>query len=164
MHPMEQELILLPILSQDHDFYNENYAIGDVKPGTYTISAPTMGYTRYVTVGADQVINADPPTGLAENEVEVDDFRLSQNFPNPFNPSTSIRFEIAERSFVQLKVYDLLGSEIATLVDEERSEGIYNELFIANEFPSGVYMYSLSVQSAEGKNIFRENKKMMLVR
>lgn len=146
------------------DFYNENYTIGDVKPGTYTISAPTMGYTRYVTVGAGQVINADPPTGLAENEIEVNDFSLSQNFPNPFNPSTSIRFELAERSYVQLKIYDLLGSEIATLVDEERSKGIYNELFIATELPSGVYMYSINVQTAEGNNVFRENKKMMLLR
>jgi murein DD-endopeptidase MepM/ murein hydrolase activator NlpD len=146
------------------DFYNENYAIGDVKPGTYTISAPSMGYTRVVTVNAGQVVNVDPPTGIAENEVEVNTFSLSQNFPNPFNPSTSIRFEISERGYVQLKVYDLLGSEIATLVDEERSEGIYHELFFADELPSGVYIYSLVVQSAEGKNIFRENKKMMLVR
>ncbi len=146
------------------DFYNENYAIGDVKPGTYTITAPTMGYTRNVTVVAGQVVNADPPTGIAENEVEVNDFSLSQNFPNPFNPSTYIRFEIAERSYVQLKIYDLLGSEIAILVDEERSEGIYNELFFADELPSGVYVYALNIQSAEGKNVFRENKKMMLVR
>jgi len=146
------------------DFYQENYAIGDVKPGTYTITAPSMGYTRVVTVGAGQVVNADPPNGIADNEVVVNDFNLSQNFPNPFNPSTSIRFEIAQRSYVQLKIYDLLGSEIAILVDEERSEGIYSELFFASELPSGVYIYSLNVQSAEGKNIFRENKKMMLVK
>jgi hypothetical protein len=65
---------------------------------------------------------------------------------------------------VQLKIYDLLGSEVAELVDEERGEGIYNELFFADALPSGVYMYSLIVQSAEGKNIFRENKKMMLIK
>lgn len=146
------------------DYYNENYVIGDVKPGSYTITAPTMGYTRNVTVVAGQVVNADPPNGIAENEVEVNDFSLSQNFPNPFNPSTMIRFEIAEKSFVQLKVYDLLGSEISILVNGERSEGIYNELFFADELPSGVYVYSLNIQSSEGKNILRENKKMMLVR
>lgn len=65
---------------------------------------------------------------------------------------------------MQLKIYDLLGSEIAILVDEERSEGIYYELFFADGLPSGVYVYSLNLQSAEGKNVFRENKKMMLVR
>ena len=135
-----------------------------MKPGTYTITAPAMGYTRVVTVYAGQVINADPPNGTTENEVKVNNFSLSQNFPNPFNPSTSIRFETPHRGYVQLKVYDLLGSEIATLVDEERSEGIYHEIFFADELPSGVYIYSLSVQSTEGKNIFRENKKMMLVK
>ncbi len=146
------------------DFYQENYAIGDVKPGTYTITAPSMSYTRYVTVGAGQVVNADPPSGITENVVEVNEYSLSQNYPNPFNPSTSIRFEIPQRSYVQLKIYDLLGSEIATLVDGERGEGIYDELFFADGLSSGVYVYSLLVQSAEGKNVFRENKKMMLVR
>lgn len=152
-----------PYIGSD-DYYQENYAIGDVKPGTYTITAPTMGYTRTVTVGAGHVVNADPPTGINENPVEVNNFYLAQNFPNPFNPSTTIRYEIAERSFVQLKIYDLLGSEILTLVNEERAEGIYNELFDAKDLPSGVYLYSLIVQSAEGKQVFRENRKMVLVR
>jgi len=152
-----------PYIGSD-EVYNENYAIGDVMPGTYTITALNGSYQRVVTVGAGQVVNADPPTGIAENQVEVNDFSLSQNFPNPFNPSTSIRFEISTRSYVQLKVYDLLGSEVATLVDGERGEGIYNEYFNADNLPSGVYVYSLIVQSAEGKNIFRENKKMILLR
>jgi len=152
-----------PYVGSD-EVYNENYAIGDVMPGTYTITALNGTYQRVVTVGAGQVVSADPPNGLEENEVEINDFSLSQNFPNPFNPSTSIRFEISQRSFVQLKIYDLLGSEIATLVNEERSEGIYYEMFFADGLPSGVYVYSLRVQSAEGKNVFTENKKMMLVR
>lgn len=146
------------------DVYNENYAIGDVKPGTYTITAPSMGYTRIVTVGAGQVISADTPTGVNENFVKVDNFKLAQNYPNPFNPATTISFEIAERSFVQLKIYDLLGSEVAVLVDEERGEGIYFENFNASNLPSGVYIYSIVVQSNEGKNIFIENKKMMLIK
>jgi murein DD-endopeptidase MepM/ murein hydrolase activator NlpD len=146
------------------DFYNENYAIGDVKPGTYTIRALNNTYVRNVTVLAGQVVNADPPTGITENPVEVNNFNLSQNFPNPFNPSTVIRFEIPERSFVQLKIYDLLGRLIATLVDEERLEGIYNELFFANNLTSGVYIYTIIAQSYEGKNIFRESKKMMLIK
>lgn len=146
------------------DIYQENYAIGDVKPGTYTITAPTMGYTRVVTVAAGQVVNADPPNGIAENKVNVNNFSLSQNFPNPFNPATVIRFDIPERSYIRLVIYDLLGSEIANLVDEEKNEGIYNELFDATNLPSGVYVYSLIVQSADGKNVFSDNKKMMLVR
>lgn len=146
------------------DVYQENYAIGDVKPGTYTITAPTMGYTRVVTVGAGQIVNADPPNGIEEHEPHVNDFNLAQNFPNPFNPSTSIRFEIPVSSYVQLKIYDLLGREVATLVDQQRGKGIYHELFFADNLASGVYVYSLNVSSDNGNNIFRENKKMMLIR
>ena len=58
----------------------------------------------------------------------------------------------------------LLGSEVATLVNEERNEGIYNEVFNADNLPSGVYVYTINIQSADGVNIFRESKKMMLVK
>ena len=152
-----------PYIGSD-EVYNENYAIGDVMPGTYTITALNGAYQRIVTVEAGQVVNADSPTRIADYVAEVIEYRLAQNYPNPFNPSTSIRFEIAQRSYVQLKIYDLLGSEIATLVDEELSEGIYNKSFFARELPSGVYVYSLIVQSIEGEIRFRDNKKMMLVK
>jgi murein DD-endopeptidase MepM/ murein hydrolase activator NlpD len=152
-----------PIIGSD-EVYNENYAIGDIMPGTYTITALNGAYHRVVTVAAGQVLNADPPTDIVENDVEVNHFSLEQNYPNPFNPTTIIRFDIPDRSYIQLKIYDLLGSEVATLVDEERPEGIYNELFDATKLPSGVYVYSIAVQSLEGKNIFRESKKMVLVK
>ena len=64
----------------------------------------------------------------------------------------------SERGYVQLKVYDLLGSEIATLVDEERSEGIYHELFFADELPSGVYVYSLEVYNLQRGRIISLEK------
>lgn len=152
-----------PYVGSD-DVYGENYVIGDVKPGTYTIRALNNTYTRTVTVGAGQVVNADPPTGLPDQEIFVEDFRLEQNYPNPFNPTTVIGFQIPERSFIQLKVFDMLGNEVTTLVNDERAAGLYNEFFDAFGLASGVYVYVLVVQSSDSDRTFRDSKKMMLVR
>lgn len=85
-------------------------------------------------------------------------YELSQNYPNPFNPSTSINYQIKEKGFVSLKIYDMLGEEIATLVSETKDEGQYSVEFNANSLPSGVYIYSLRV------NDFVQNNKMTLLK
>jgi murein DD-endopeptidase MepM/ murein hydrolase activator NlpD len=146
------------------DYYNENYAIGDVKPGIYTITALNGSYRRVVTVQEGQVVNADATTDVDENSYLADNFDLSQNYPNPFNPSTLINFQLPERSYVQLKVYDLLGAEISVLVDEERDRGLYKEIFEASNLPSGFYVYSLIAYSIDGENEYRASKKMILMK
>ena len=70
-------------------------------------------------------------------------FRLEQNFPNPFNPSTVIRYQLPAAGHVTLKVFDVLGREVETLVDEKQNAGYYNITFNANKFASGVYFYEL---------------------
>ena len=70
-------------------------------------------------------------------------FQLFQNYPNPFNPTTTLSFVIGERSFVSLKVYDLLGNEVSTLVNEEKAAGVYKISFDGTRVPSGVYIYQL---------------------
>jgi len=87
-----------------------------------------------------------------------DEFSLSQNYPNPFNPATSIEFQLPVKSFVSLVVYDVLGNEITTLVNEEKSAGFYEVNFNANNLVSGVYFYRLQA------NRFTEIKKMILLR
>lgn len=151
-----------PYIGSD-EVYNENYAIGDVKPGTYTIRALNNTYVRTVTVGPGQVVSADPPNDAEINLPVPDDFALLQNYPNPFNPTTVITFRIPEASFVQLKIFDMLGNEIATLVDEEKSAGEYHQFFDAFDLSSGIYVYSLVVQSQSGR-AYRESKKMMLLK
>ncbi len=146
------------------DVYNENYAIGDVKPGTYTITALNGAYRRVVTVFAGQVVNADATTNVENEKIIAEGFKLLQNFPNPFNPATVISFQLPERSFVQLKVYDLLGEEVATLVDQERKSGTYNETFRSSDLPSGIYVYSLIAQPLNGKPAYRDNRKMILLK
>ena len=73
----------------------------------------------------------------------VSDFNLEQNFPNPFNPTTSIKYSIPSNNFVTLKVYDLLGREVAILVNEEKHPGIYEIKFNASSLSSGAYFYKL---------------------
>jgi hypothetical protein len=85
-------------------------------------------------------------------------FNLNQNYPNPFNPSTAISFSIPTSEFVSLKVFDVLGSEVATLVNEEKPTGRYKVDFNAANLPSGVYLYKLQAGN------FTEVKKLMLLK
>lgn len=83
-------------------------------------------------------------TGINDNKLTLPkDYKLSQNYPNPFNPSTNIRFTIPSQGLVTLRVYDLLGKEVATLVNEEKSAGTYVVRFDASRLASGVYFYRI---------------------
>ena len=86
----------------------------------------------------------------------ISDF--SQNYPNPFNPSTNINFTLPKTEYVTLKIYDILGKEVTTLICEELNTGNYTKTWDANNLGIGVYFYKLTA----GK--FTETKKMMLVR
>ena len=85
-------------------------------------------------------------------------FKLEQNYPNPFNPSTVISYTIPNNAFVSLKIYNVLGKEVATLVNEDKSSGIYHVTFDASHLPSGMYVYSVKA----GK--FTQTKKMLLIK
>ena len=85
-------------------------------------------------------------------------FALNQNFPNPFNPLTSITFNLPNKLFVSLKIFDLIGREVATIVSEELSAGTYSKQWNANGMTSGVYFYRLQAGS------YSETKKLVLLR
>ncbi len=91
-------------------------------------------------------------------------FTIEQNYPNPFNPSTIIKYEIPERSFVTIKVYDVLGREIITLVNQEKPVGSYEVVFDSQGLTSGVYFYKLQVYAPGRAGEFIETKKMVLLR
>jgi hypothetical protein len=88
----------------------------------------------------------------------VENFALEQNYPNPFNPSTSIKYAVSNQQFVLLKVYDVLGNEVATLVNEEKAPGHYEVEFNAAGLSSGIYIYRL--QSGD----FVQSRKMLLLK
>jgi len=98
-------------------------------------------------------------TGISElNELNPSSFSLEQNYPNPFNPSTTINYSVPELNFVTLKVFDVLGKEVAILVNEEKPTGSYEVDFNAIGLPSGIYFYKLQSGS------FVETKKMVLMK
>lgn len=108
-------------------------------------------------------IAPENPTSVKEENSEIlfDQFKLFQNYPNPFNPTTKIKYEIPNafsNHFIQLKVYDVLGKEIATLVNENKSAGEYEATFDASELNSGVYFYQLKADN------YIKTKKMILLR
>lgn len=99
-------------------------------------------------------------TGVEQVESDgiPQEFRLEQNYPNPFNPSTTIEFAVPNKSQVKIKLYDLLGREVATLVDELYQPGTYKVVFEAGSLPSGLYIYRIE---AEG---FTKARKLMLLK
>ena len=92
-------------------------------------------------------------------------FKLEQNYPNPFNPSTIIRFGVPERSNVTVKIYDILGSEVVTIVNEEMDSGWYERSFNAVGVSSGVYVYRMEAVPDGGQSgNFVSIKKMLLLK
>ena len=93
------------------------------------------------------------------------EFSISQNYPNPFNPTTEIKYSIKENCLVTIKIYDLLGSEVATIINEEKPAGNYNVTFDASNISksnqslsSGIYFYTISAGN------FHQTKKMILLK
>jgi photosystem II stability/assembly factor-like uncharacterized protein len=103
----------------------------------------------------DSLFNLTP----VEDEMQLPTkIALKQNYPNPFNPSTSIQYAITSRQFVTLKVYDVLGNEVATLVSEEKDRGVYSVNFDASRLATGMYLYRIQAGS------FIEAKKMLMIK
>ncbi len=93
-----------------------------------------------------------------EDEMQPQTFSLEQNYPNPFNPVTKIKFTLASNEYTTLKVYDIIGKEISTLVNNQMEKGHYEINFDASNLPSGVYLYTLNAGG------YKETRKMILMR
>ncbi len=101
----------------------------------------------------------DKQASQNDTKETISEFELMQNYPNPFNPTTKIKYKVSEDASVKLKVFNVLGEEIITLVDNYLNPGIYEAQFNAESLPSGYYIYSLIVN-----NQIIENKKMILIK
>jgi photosystem II stability/assembly factor-like uncharacterized protein len=123
--------------------------------------------TGYAVGEQGVILKLDPTLVEVENESDFpEDFILFQNYPNPFNPITKIRFQISDFGFVTLNVYDVLGNEVATLINEEKSVGDYEVKFNASWLSSGIYFYQLRVgnPSTGSGHGFVQTRKMIYLK
>ncbi len=105
-------------------------------------------------------------TGIHNNEGQINEYKLLQNYPNPFNPSTVIEYSLQGNSFVSIKVYNILGKEITTLVNSLQKRGIYDVTLNINKLnlSSGVYFYTLTATETNTNKVFKETKLMNYIK
>jgi len=134
-----------------------NWIVEDIIPGQYVDNLTSFGVDPFTIPGLETKLT-DEIVSVKSDEITPISFALKQNYPNPFNPSTKIKFSIQDFGFVSLKIYDILGNEVTTLVNSEKSAGVYKVEWNATGIPSGVYFYQLKTEG------FVETKKMILLR
>lgn len=123
-----------------------------------TFIGSSTSASHQVQAGFWQLYHQTVSTNINNDALLPIEFKLEQNYPNPFNPNTIIRFAMPERANVLLKIYDLLGGEIITLVNEEKEAGWYNIHFNAVELASGFYIYKIKAGS------YSSSKKMLIIK
>jgi len=128
-------------------------------------TTPTGGHSWLTSIPATDSIwdffdahPLDPSTGIDDNSTAVRGFVLKQNYPNPFNATTTIRFLLPQPERVTLKVFDLLGKEVAVLLDKEVGAGEHTVVFDSEKLPNGVYFFRIKAGT------FVDAKKLVLMR
>jgi hypothetical protein len=128
----------------------------------FSVTLPAYGSAVYTIATSEEtvVLPPIPPIVSVDNELtsQPEDYSLYQNYPNPFNPSTTIRFSIINPDLVKIKIYDVLGREVKSLVNEFKQTGTYEVQFNAVDLASGIYLYRI-----ESGN-FVQTKKMILLK
>jgi len=147
---------VLPVSQTDEDVITVHLTIsGDPMPAStvngWGIMPPSVT-SQYYHFTTDIVLVSN------DDEILVNSFNLEQNYPNPFNPATTINYSLAERAPVTLKVYDVLGNEVANLVNTTQEAGNHSINFNASQLASGLYIYTLNAGD------FTSSKKMMLLK
>jgi hypothetical protein len=123
-----------------------SYATNDVPDSAYiyvavgdSSSGPTIGSVAYL-----DDLSFGNATGVQDETSKPLTFKMEQNYPNPFNPSTKIQYTIPEASVVNLKIYNILGSQVKELLNERQSAGTHLATFNATDLPSGIYIAKLT--------------------
>jgi hypothetical protein len=155
-HPSIAPVNPVTVTPGSNDVITVHLAIqGDPMPGStangWGIHPPSVTAQYYHITTQFDIVGVD-------DEIVANNFNLEQNYPNPFNPSTTIKYTLGERSAVTLKVYDVLGNEVANLVNTTQEAGQHSINFDASSLSSGLYIYTLNTGN------FTSSKKMMLLK
>ena len=146
------------VASYSYGVGSKNLPVGikvDPSGNVYVAGTSSFGNTSVYTV----IKYVQTPTSVREISPAIpSSFALEENYPNPFNPTTAISYQLSANGLVSLKVFNLLGQEVAVLVNEEKPAGTYRATWDAGKMPSGVYFYRLNAGE------FVETKKMILLR
>jgi len=155
-----RSLWVFDITSPLEPIFIDKIAVYNLESRHFDIS----GEYIYVSAMGIYIYRFSPITSGSESDISPNNFMLYQNYPNPFNPSTTINYQLPTNSFVTLKVFDILGNEVAMLVNEEKKAGNYNIKFSVGQItnlsylPSGIYYYRLQAGD------YGETKKMILLK
>jgi len=152
-------------------FTQREQTINSVAAGEEQLAAFTFSVDKSAPVGQEQTLSFTISNSRGESwkkEIRVavtapETFELFQNYPNPFNPTTVIGYQLPVDSRVSLKVYNLLGQEVRTLVDGDRKAGFHQETFDARDIASGVYVYQLRGGN-NSRGDFVARKRMLLLK
>ena len=138
------------------------YWVKTNEAGQLILSSPSNGIAPVNHVRIAQTFDQPPPPPdgpiVAANQVSPKEYRLGQNYPNPFNPTTDISYQLPEESFVRLSIYNILGQEVRTLVNQTEQPGYKSVRFDASTMPSGIYIYRLTAGT------FTDIKKMIILK
>ena len=149
--------LIATVSASTAEYIDEDYQTGSGWTGYYCLKAVngTSGseYTDYLDIDLDAFQKYNDNTNVTDG-----DYFLQQNYPNPFNPSTKIKFRLRDDSFVSLKVYDLLGNEVETLLYKNLKAGVHEIQFNGSTLNSGIYFYKIVTDR------FTDVKKLMLIK
>jgi len=148
------------ILEPGYGYWVRSLGVGTLYLSANPSTSPVAGRSRIRIVPNSSELPPPPPVEDNRHPTSHIPYRfaLEQNYPNPFNPSTAIGFEIRDAGFVSLKVFDVLGREVVTIVDEVLQPGVYSRNWNTDALPSGIYYYRLITRQ------FTDTKKMVLIR
>ncbi len=147
-------------------------AIGEIEAGkgiTFTFSFDVDKTAPTGEEGSIDFIITSSTMETETKEINIkssapDKYELYQNYPNPFNPATTISYQLPQDGRTTIKIYDILGREVMTLVDKDQSAGYFETKFNANTLSSGVYIYRMTARSKNSANEFNSIKKMLLIK